>query len=245
MRSRSPLGVSRLQWPRFCCIPPRLATACTRAAHVCAVLERYALRLLVSMCPYSYLLLFSLASLSLAVTVTVAARTVTVKGPRGELVRAFKSMNFAANQVDKETMKVDMWFGNRKQLACLRTITTHIENMITGVTKGFMYKMRFAYSHFPINVTLAKDGDSTVVEVRNFLGDRRLRRVTIHSGVKIERSANVKDELVLTGNDLEKVSGNAAQIHEVCLVRHKDIRKFLDGIYVSEKGPIGATVALM
>jgi len=31
-------------------------------------------------------------------------------------------------------MKVDMWFGNRKQKACLRTVCTHIKNMMTGVT---------------------------------------------------------------------------------------------------------------
>ena len=32
----------------------------------------------------------------------------------------------------------------------------------------------------------------------------------------------------------------AALIQMSCHVKHKDIRKFLDGIYVSEKGPIGA-----
>ena len=31
---------------------------------------------------------------------------------------------------------------------------------------------------------------------------------------------------------------SAASIHGVCRVRNKDIRKFLDGIYVSEKGTI-------
>lgn len=27
-------------------------------------------------------------------------------------------------------------------------------------------------------------------------------------------------------------------VHQSCLVKHKDIRKFLDGIYVQEKGTI-------
>ena len=27
-------------------------------------------------------------------------------------------------------LRVDMWFGNKKQLACLRTVTAHIDNMI-------------------------------------------------------------------------------------------------------------------
>jgi large subunit ribosomal protein L9e len=120
-----------------------------------------------------------------------------------------------------------------------------MENMIDGVSKGFTYKMRFAYSHFPINVTLLKEGKGQAVEIRNFLGERRLRRVVLHEGVTVVRSDNVKDELVLTGNDIEKVSGDAASIHEACLVKNKDIRKFLDGIYVSEKGCTGAIVSVL
>jgi large subunit ribosomal protein L9e len=166
------------------------------------------------------------------VTVTVGGRTVTVKGPRGTLQREFKQSNFAAELRGKRSMRVDMWFGNRLEKACLRTICTHIENMIQGVTKGFTFKMRFAYAHFPINVTIAKDGSQSVVEIRNFLGERRLRRIKCHEGVAVARSEGVKDEIVLTGNDLEKVSGSAALIHESVLVRNKDIRKFLDGIYV-------------
>jgi large subunit ribosomal protein L9e len=174
-----------------------------------------------------------------------------VKGPRGELSRAFKSVNFAVNQRGKRSLRVDMWFGDRKQLACLRTVCSHIQNMITGVTKGFCYKMRFAYAHFPINVTLVKPdakegpGAAQVVEIRNFLGERRLRRVQMAKGVSIVRSDNVKDELVLTGNDLELVSSSAARLHESCLIRNKDIRKFLDGIFVSEKGEIGNVVSVL
>jgi large subunit ribosomal protein L9e len=69
-------------------------------------------------------------------------------------------------------------FGNRKGIACVRTICSHIENMIIGVTKvrarrgvrararggrgssrcapqGYAYRMRFAYAHFPINMSIA------------------------------------------------------------------------------------------
>jgi len=57
----------------------------------------------------------------LAVTIKVAARTVEVKGPRGSLTRAFKGVNFAANLLSPTLMRVDMWFGNRQEIACLRT----------------------------------------------------------------------------------------------------------------------------
>jgi large subunit ribosomal protein L9e len=39
----------------------------------------------------------------------------------------------------------------------------------------------------------------------------------------------------LEGNDLELVSRSAGLIQQSTLVKNKDIRKFLDGIYVSEK----------
>lgn len=68
------------------------------------------------------------------------------------------------------------------------------------------------------------------------MGEKRVRIVNMLAGVTCERSKDVKDELVLSGNDIELVSRSTALIHQQCLVKHKDIRKFLDGIYVSGKG---------
>ena len=38
-------------------------------------------------------------------------------------------------------VKFVVWHGGRKHVACLRTVKSMIENMITGVTKGFLYKV--------------------------------------------------------------------------------------------------------
>ena len=73
---------------------------------------------------------------------------------------------------------------------------------------------------------------------RNFLGEKLVRKVRMQAGVDVEASKNTKDELQLTGNSLEAVSQSAADIQQVCRVRNKDIRKFLDGLYVSERGNI-------
>jgi len=167
------------------------------------------------------------------VEVEVNARKVSVKGPRGELNRSFKHVDMNLMKIGNK-IKVDLWFANRKQLACVRTICSHIENMIVGVTQGFLYKMRFVYSHFPINV----DIKGQFVEIRNFLGEKRVRKIEVAEGVEYVRSKDVKDQIELSGNDIAAVSMTAARIQQGTNIRHKDLRKFLDGIYVSEKGPI-------
>jgi len=73
---------------------------------------------------------------------------------------------------------------------------------------------------------------------RNFIGEKIVRRVVMHPGVEVTTSSNVKDQLELSGNDLENVSQSAADIQQICKVKNKDIRKFLDGLYVSERGNI-------
>lgn len=114
--------------------------------------------------------------------------------------------------------------------------------MITGVTKGFKYKMRFCYAHFPINVSATKDstGKRDVVEIRNFLGEKKVRKIELMDGVKYTRTADVKDQIEISGIDITKVSLSCAQIAQSTAVKHKDIRKFLDGIYVSERSNIDA-----
>ena len=69
----------------------------------------------------------------IAVEVSVKARRVTVKGPRGTLTRSFKHLNVEIRMIGKKKLQVVKWFGSRKELACVRTLCSHIENMIKGV----------------------------------------------------------------------------------------------------------------
>ncbi|XAO23629.1 hypothetical protein I312_102409 [Cryptococcus bacillisporus CA1280] len=169
------------------------------------------------------------------VTVAIKARTVTVEGPRGKLTK-----NVGHIQMDIQLVKTaknskvvfTVWHGARKHVACLRTVKSMVENMITGVTKGFLYKMRLVYAHFPINALPSDDGSA--LQIRNFLGEKFVRDCPMLEGVKVSLS-DVKDELIIQGNDIEKVSQSAASITDKCRVKDKDIRKFLDGVYVSER----------
>merc|ERR1712100_232902 len=173
------------------------------------------------------------------VTVEVKARSTKVTGPRGSLTRNFKHIQIQL-QVRDNKVYATYWFGGRREIAKVRTVLSHIQNLVKGVTRGFEYKMRFVYAHFPVNVTIVKGGAE--VEIRNFLGEKVVRVVAMREGVKIVRSESTKDEVVLTGNDIDAVSQSAADIQQKCLVKRKDIRKFLDGIYVSQSGMLPAAV---
>jgi len=172
------------------------------------------------------------------IDVTIKSRLIIVTGPRGTLTKNVRHVNMDIRVLKGNANKVTLavWQGGRKHVACLRTIRSLINNMITGVTKGFLYKMRTVYAHFPINAIIQEEGQA--VEIRNFLGEKTVRHVKMLNGVTVSESKAQKDELILVGNDIDNVSQSAASIQGICKVRNKDIRKFLDGIYVSEKGTI-------
>jgi large subunit ribosomal protein L9e len=78
-----------------------------------------------------------------------------------------------------------MHHGARKNVAALRTVRSLVNNMIIGVTKGFKYKMRYVYAHFPINVNLDKDNDTGlwVVEIRYATLESLQGRSNVKNGI--------------------------------------------------------------
>lgn len=79
--------------------------------------------------------------------------------------------------------------------------------------QGFQYKMRSVYAHFPINVAISES--NTLVDIRNFLGEKFNRQVRMLPGVTCIASKDMKDEFVLEGNDIELVSRSG---EEFCFI---------------------------
>jgi len=171
------------------------------------------------------------------VKIEIRARKVWVEGKRGKLFRNFKHAQVEIKKITKEDGKtvilVEKRFSKKKRCAVVKTIAAHIRNLFLGVSKGFRYKMKLIYAHFPINVAVVNN--NTTLEIRNYIGQKDLRIVNMWKNVKIIEPGT-KDELWIEGNDIEAVSHSASQIWQSCRVHNKDIRKFLDGIYVYAKG---------
>merc|ERR1711988_912020 len=102
------------------------------------------------------------------------------------------------------------------------------------VVKGPRGTLRRQFRHLAVDIRL-NSKNTILVEDRNFLGEKFTRQVRMLEGVTCMASPAQKDEFILEGNDIELVSRSAALIQQSTTVKRKDIRKFLDGIYVSEK----------
>jgi large subunit ribosomal protein L6 len=160
------------------------------------------------------------------VEVSLEGRTVTVKGSKGTLTRDF-SHEPVSIEVNGKLVKTWAEWPRKKESALVGTINSHIQNMITGVTKGFTYKLKIVFSHFPISVKLK---EKTVL-VENFTGERSPRKAKIIGDVKVKIQG---DDIIVQGINLENVSQTAANVEQATKVKRKDPRIFLDGLYVFE-----------
>jgi large subunit ribosomal protein L6 len=161
------------------------------------------------------------------VEVSLEGRRITLKGPRGSLTRDFSHEPVSIELEDK-TIRVRAEWPRKREAALVGTLSSHIQNMITGVKKGFTYKLKIVFSHFPIS---AKIKERTVL-IENFTGERNPRKAKIIGNVQV----NIEGEDILVqGINLEDVSQTAANIEQATRVKRKDPRIFLDGVYVYEQ----------
>lgn len=66
------------------------------------------------------------------VSAKIDARIVTIRGPRGKLTRDFRHLAMDVRMVNRKKVLVEKWFGSKKEIAAVRTVCSHIENMIKG-----------------------------------------------------------------------------------------------------------------
>src|SRR6266849_420577 len=115
-----------------------------------------------------------------SVVITVQPGTILVKGPLGELTRRFPQPTMQVEQIN-HTLNISSNNARKAEVAAVGAIASHVQNMIKGVTKGFTYRMKVVYAHFPITV---KPSPEKVV-IENFQGEKTPRKARVRGKVDI------------------------------------------------------------
>jgi len=155
------------------------------------------------------------------VSVSVAGLKVSCKGPKGEVVKTFRTKDA---KVSVNGGKISLESSDK---VLLNTIEAHLKNMCNGAKDGYSHKLKIIYSHFPM--TLESKGG--ILMIKNFLGEKQPRKSGIVGATKIDVKGQ---EVTVSGPSKEDVGQTIANIKNATRIRKRDSRVFQDGMYKIE-----------
>jgi large subunit ribosomal protein L6 len=162
------------------------------------------------------------------VNVRMEGNILTISGRLGTLHKDITKLPVTVDIKDKKIVIKPLGM-RKKDLAMTNTTKSITQSMIKGVERGFTYKLKVVYAHFPISVkTKGKE-----IHVENYFGERAPRvSHIIGDATKVNV---VGEDVIVQGPSLEDVSQTAANIEFSTKLKGKDQRVFLDGLYVYSK----------
>jgi large subunit ribosomal protein L6 len=164
-----------------------------------------------------------------SVTIRKEGNFIEVKGKLGKVKKDFTKLP-ATVTVEGNKITIKPYGTRKRDLAVANTARSIITAMIKGVEKGYTYKLKIIFAHFPISVKVK----GKEVYVENFFGERSARISQIIG--EATKVSVVGEDVVIQGPSLEDVSQTAANIELSTKTKGKDQRVFLDGLYVYSKG---------
>jgi len=136
------------------------------------------------------------------VTAKYSEGQIMVVGPLGKV-----SQDFSKIPVDLEIkgneVRILTHGTRRKNRSILNTAKSLVHNAVEGVTKGYEYKLKVIYAHFPVTVKV--QGNRILVE--NFYGERSPRVAEIIGDTKAEVQG---EDVILQGVSIQDVGQTAA-----------------------------------
>lgn len=162
------------------------------------------------------------------VEISLDDATFTAKGKEGELSRTFR-----LGRLEMEVKGNEVTIGSKKatkvEKKMMNTIRAHIVNIMNGVNEKFVYEAKICSGHFPFTVT--KEGNNKAI-VKNFLGEKIPRTVSIPTGVDVEI---VKEIITIKSMNRELAGQCAANFEMATKIKGRDRRIFQDGVYIINK----------
>ena len=161
--------------------------------------------------------------------VTINGNVVTMEGKKGKLTKDFSNYKVELKRA-KDKINVKSYFVDKTKKAKMLAVVGYLKNMMEGVTKGYVYKSKIIFSHFPI--TVEPDNKKRQITIKNLYGGRKPLIVPI---VGVDTTVKVdKDDVIIEGIDKEAVGQTTTNMKEICKLRgkrKKDPETFMDGIW--------------
>lgn len=160
-----------------------------------------------------------------SVKVTKEGSLIVAKGKLGTVKKDFLKLP-ATITVEGNKVVIKPYGKRKRDLAVTNTARSIITSMIKGVEKGYTYKVKVIFAHFPISVKVK----GKEIHIENFFGERSARVARIQGdATKVEVQG---EDVLIKGPSLEDVSQTAANVELSTRIKDKDQRVFLDGLYV-------------
>lgn len=161
------------------------------------------------------------------VTVTKEGTALSVKGPKGAVIRNFDNPSVEVKVSGSEVSFVAS-SASKKTKAVIHAYVAHLKNAFHGVTEQYVYKLKVCSGHFPMNVSVS--GKNLLI--KNYLGEKVPRQVRIKEGVTVKVETDI---INVEGADKELTAQVAADMEQATKRPQFDRRIFQDGLYIIEK----------
>ena len=170
----------------------------------------------------------SIIELPQGVQAQIQGSKVTIKGPKGEVSKQFKALGISF-KAEGNKLKISAEKDSKKEKKLMNSIEAHLNNMIEGSQKEYVYKLAIVYAHFPLTAVKKENK----VEIMNFLGSKKARTAKIVGKTTVEIKGK---DITVKGSNKEEVGQTAANIEQLTRLKDKDRRVFQDGIFITSKG---------
>lgn len=159
--------------------------------------------------------------------VKVNGNEVAISSSGKEVVKKFDlgkiKLSVKDNKISVAAVK-----STKRELKMIGTIVAHLNNVVKGFNKSFVYQLEICNVHFPMTLKVEKD----TVRIKSFLGEKLDRQAKILPNVKVEVKGN---KIEVSSNDIEAAGQTAANLEQSTKIRNRDRRIFQDGIFITDK----------
>ena len=122
------------------------------------------------------------------VELEIIGNIINVKSGSKETSKKFDIKNIILKK-ENGNLIIESKKATKRETTRIYTLKAHVNNMINGMSKNFVYRLEVAYVHFPMTVEVNKEKKEVII--KNFLGEKRPRICKIIDGADIKIEKNI------------------------------------------------------